>query len=123
VLDHRPHRLVDRVIGADRDRLAFGELGYGRGGGVRPLGKALDHAVAVGDHARQPVVLTADRQSADIQVAHLARRISQGLVSTHALRAVGHDDASSRHDVASSRAVIGAVPTRLGEMRLNSPAA
>src|SRR5215210_8985937 len=38
VLGHRPERVLDGVIGADRDRLAVAELARGDGAGVLALG-------------------------------------------------------------------------------------
>src|SRR5215207_6710783 len=79
VLAHRPEDLLDRVVGADGDRLALGQVtGAGRGR-VAALGEAPYDDVAVGEHALEPVVLTADGQRPDVQVAHLAGGIGEGL--------------------------------------------
>src|SRR3712207_6904860 len=46
---------------------------------VLAVGDAVHDDVAVGDHALEPVVVTADGQRADVEVAHLAGRIDEGL--------------------------------------------
>ena len=47
---------------------------------VAALGEALHDDVAVSDHALEPVVLAADRQRADVEVAHLLRGVDERVV-------------------------------------------
>jgi cation transport regulator ChaB len=60
-------------------------------------GEALDDNVAVGEHALQPAVFTADRQRPDIEVAQQPCGVHKGVVLTHALRVGGHHVTSERH--------------------------
>ena len=64
---------------------------------VAALGDALHHDVAVGEHALQPVVVAADRQGADVEVAHHARGFGERLVLLHALRVGRHQVACDGH--------------------------
>src|SRR5215218_4220088 len=97
VLAHGSQDLLDRVVGPDGDRLALGQVAGAGRGRVTALGEAPDHDVAVGHHALEPVVLAADGQRPDVQVAHLAGGIGEGLVLADALDAAGHDVACSGH--------------------------
>ena len=90
VLGHRLEGLADRVVGPDRDRLALAELaGIGRLR-VLALGQHADHDVAIGEHPLQAIVLPADRQRADAELLHLARRFRDRLVLADALGSAAH---------------------------------
>jgi hypothetical protein len=41
---------------------------------IKPFGYGPYGDVAIGDHARQPIVFAADGQRPDIQISHLLRR-------------------------------------------------
>jgi hypothetical protein len=97
VLLHEAQGLAQVVVGADRDRLAFGELAGGDRLRVAALCDALHHDVAVGEHALEPVVVAADRQRADVEVAHHPRRLGQGLPLLHAGGLRSHEVACYRH--------------------------
>ena len=80
----------DRVVGADRDRLALTELAGRDAGRVLALGDHLDDDVAVGEHPLEAVVLAADRHRADLQLGELLGRIADRLLLAHALARAGH---------------------------------
>ena len=65
---HRAQGLLDVVVGADGDDLVAGVVLHLDLGGVHALGHAVQDDVAVGDHARQAVVVAADGQRTDAQV-------------------------------------------------------
>ena len=83
-------RLLDRVVGADRHRLALAELAGLDLIRVPALGEHVDDDVAVGQHALQAIVLAADRHGADAQLLEFLRRIGDRLVLSDALRVRGH---------------------------------
>src|SRR5690606_35742828 len=91
VVGHHPHHLGHVRLGVDPDRGPAGELTGGRGPRVAALGHAPDRDVAVGDDAVQAVILSADRQGADLVLAHLLRRQLQGVVLLDALGTPVHD--------------------------------
>ena len=77
----------DTVLDAAR-RLA--ELAAPRRGRILALGEHLHDDVAVGQHPLEPVVLTADRHRADVQLGQPLRRVEHRVVLADALGAPGH---------------------------------
>ena len=91
--------LLDVGVAVDVVRAALRQLTSGGRGGILAGGKAVDDDVAVGDHSVQAVVVAADRQRADTQVAHVLSCCGEGFVLTHTGRTGVHDVAGGGHDV------------------------
>ena len=68
---HSPPHLSDVVICTHGDGLTAAEFPGGDLAGVAVLGQRFHDDVAVGEHALESSVLTADRQGADPEVGHL----------------------------------------------------
>jgi putative ABC transport system permease protein len=97
VLLHELKDLADVRARVHGDRLALGQLPGGDGGGIKPAGYAFGHDVAVSDDALQSVVVAADRQGSDVQVAHPPRRVLQALMLADAFGSGMHDVTCSGH--------------------------
>src|SRR5215208_735717 len=91
VVGHRAQRLVDTVVGPDRDWLPLAEFARPRVGWVLAGGEHLYDDVAVGEHSLEPVVLAADRHRADVQLGEPLGGIENGVVLADALGVLGHD--------------------------------
>lgn len=69
VFFHDVEHLLDVGVDVDVVDVALGQLAGGRGGRIQACGKAVDDDVSVGEHSVQAVVVAANRQRADAQVA------------------------------------------------------
>jgi hypothetical protein len=97
VLLHGAQRLLDRVVCADRDRLAFSQLRHLGRGRVFSVRDALHDDVSVGEHALEPVVIAADGHRTHIEISQLAGGVGERVVDRYALRVGRHDLACSGH--------------------------
>ena len=66
---------------------------------IQACGKAVDDDVSVGEHSVQAVVVAANRQRADAQVAHVLSRCVECFVLAYTGGAGVHDVARCGHDV------------------------
>src|SRR5262249_42706183 len=97
VLPHHLQDVVDVRFRVHGEGLALGQLAGGHGARVDTICYAFDHDVSVSDDAVQAIVVAADRKRPDIEVAHLPRRVLQGLPVADALRSGVHDVPRSCH--------------------------
>ncbi len=107
VVHHRAQRLAGVVVGPDGHRLLPAELRHQHLRGVLAVGHAAHDDVAVGDDAVQALVLAADGQGADPEVAHACGHRGHGLVGPRAVGVGGHQLACSGHPASSVRAAGG----------------
>jgi hypothetical protein len=110
MLFHDHEHLLDIGIAVDVVGVALSQLTGGDGGGILAGGKAFDDDVSVGDHAMQAIVVAADRQRTDAQVAHVLSGRGEGFVLTDTGRTGVHDVAGGGHDLLLESSRGGEIP-------------
>src|SRR5215203_5980266 len=97
ILLHGAQRLLDRVVCADGNWLAFSQLRHLGRGRVLAVRNALYDDVSVGEHALEPVVIAADGHRTNVEISKFACGVGERVVDGYALRVGRHDLACSGH--------------------------